>query len=150
MSLPYTFTNGTVADADEVNANFDYVEIGHFGGNNNGTSIAPNTTRYISPNGGTPNATEANQQIVMTGSGILRNFYINVNSNDVDATSIFTVRKNSTNTALTVSYEASATGSQNDITHSGVYIAGDKISIAGSMGATGGTGMNGISWGLDI
>jgi hypothetical protein len=108
-----------------------------------GTSISAGTTSYAGPIGSiSSTAVETDHQIVMRGSGTIRNFYSNILSYTASAGGSFVVRNNGADTAITNTF--SATGDVNDLTNSFTYADGDKIGIKWVCNA--GTGNFTPSW----
>jgi len=153
MALPYTFTNGTVADADEVNSNFDAVNsLGIYGGGlYYSSSISYNVNTYVPVNGiSVPHATEDYMKIVVPVSGVLKNFYVDVITNSLDGTMSFTIRKNGVNTDLEVTYSSSETGVKSDTSNTVSVSAGDVLSIRINTGGSTSGSASKINWGLQI
>ena len=106
-----------------------------------GTSTA-NTTQFIPPVGehNAPTATEAEAEIVIRTAGTLSKLSIRLTTNGISGgTTVFTLRKNGSDTGMTVSFAASTTGLQEDLTNTVSVSAGDKICIKSVPGGATGT-----------
>jgi hypothetical protein len=68
----------------------------------------------------------------------LSHFRLVVGSNDIDADTTYTVRKNGVNTALTITVPAKATGAFEDATHAVAFAPGDYLSYQAVSGSSGG------------
>lgn len=105
---------------------------------NTGT-IAGSTTNYLSINGGTAaaNATEANRQCIVSTSGTLKNLYVATSTTQPAGGALtFTLRKNGSDTALTLSIPAStAAGAFSDTTNAVSVSAGDLLSLKAANGS---------------
>ena len=106
-----------------------------------GTSTA-NTTQFLSVVGehNAPTATEAEAEIVFRTAGTLSRLGVRLSTNGISGgTTVFTLRKNGVDQSLTVSFGASATGYQEDLTHTVSVSAGDKICLKSVPGGATGT-----------
>jgi hypothetical protein len=68
----------------------------------------------------------------------LSHFRLVVGSNNIDADTTYTVRKNGVNTALTITVPAKATGAFEDTTHAVAFAPGDYLSYQAVSGSSGG------------
>lgn len=110
-----------------------------------GGTMGGAATRYVSPAGNANNeTTEADAEIVMRGSGTIRNLYTYITTNTVTVNCVVTIRKNGADTAVTFTIGASGTGAFSDTTHSFTYADGDTICI--SMVTSGGSGSLTFPW----
>lgn len=109
-------------------------------------SFGPNQTAWSSAMGAIPhiNATEANVQHVCHDNYTIRHMWVNSYQNSIDGTNVITLRKNSGDTALTVTIPDSTTGIFEDTTHSASYADSDTINIQSVTGGT--AGVNSISY----
>lgn len=93
--------------------------------------VALSSTRFCSPQGGVPNATEAVQHAVMPLPGTFRFGVLKTSSAQSGTGSmVFTWRKNAVDQALTITVAAGAgAGSFSDLTNSFSCVAGDVIAV---------------------
>ena len=102
---------------------------------NTSTSTA-NTTQWPTICGDKVFATsESNGQIPVRTAGTLSDFALRIASNSVNASTVFTVRKNNSDTTCTVTVGAGSTGLFEDTTHSFTVTAGDLIAVRAVPGA---------------
>jgi hypothetical protein len=91
-------------------------------------SFLDNTTTYI-PLGGIvrPEATEAHVETTIRDAGTIAKLYTYVRLNTATVNSTITLRKNASDTALTVTYTADQTGSKQDTSNSVAVADTDKV-----------------------
>lgn len=97
-----------------------------------------------------PMTTATESEVVVTHRGAditLKNLYVSVASNTRSASVVFMTRKNSADTALTVTVPATTTGTFTDLTNTATFTAGDTISIRRALG--GGSGAVFGNWGVE-
>jgi hypothetical protein len=93
-------------------------------------SGAPAQNAFASVIGGFSGATEFNYQLLIPCAGVIKNFYVEVNTAPGATTFIYTVRKNGVDQTLAVTLSGTAkTGNDTDVGHAITVAAGDKISI---------------------
>lgn len=78
---------------------------------------------------------EPEVQILHRSPGTMTNFAINLSANSVNASTVFTIRKNAAAGNLTISVPTTQTGNFSDTTHNDVIAAGDKIALEIKPGA---------------
>jgi hypothetical protein len=123
MSIEYTATNNSFPIMAAYTQN---------------TPTVTSTTTYFSVEGRLlTNATEANKQMKSRLGFTASYFVANLYANTVSAASTLNFRKNSTNTALTISMLSNTTGTFEDLTHTVNVIAADQLSTQLITGATG-------------
>lgn len=91
------------------------------------------------------NATEANRHAPWREAGSFSNLRARVSANAATAATVATLRVAGSNTALTVSFGAGATGLLEDTTHSASVTAGQNVSYGLANGAGGATTFQSIS-----
>lgn len=103
-----------------------------------GTAQTNATINYAGYGVTDTNGTEANAQVLMPTNGTIDHLYFSCNANNINGTTTFTVRKNTSNTTLTC---AAATGvtTASDVAHSFTFVAGDLISIKMDSGGSSST-----------
>lgn len=88
-------------------------------------------TRYYAWNGFlVATATEADVQLKVRSRPIARNLFVRIPTNGITAATTFTLRKNTADTALTVSVGSSATGTFEDTTDTVPLVETDVINMA--------------------
>lgn len=104
-----------------------------YSGNCTGCTVGAGITRYLVFGAATASGTETNQQIVVTRSGTLANFYfVTGAANAVGAGQTVTcvVRKNAANTSIQiVSSHGDAAQTYSDLTNTASVVAGDLIDV---------------------
>lgn len=101
------------------------------------SGISEGTTNILGPwkSAGAGDAiNEENWIMVVPKSGTIRNLYVNADSNLLDVSTVFTVRKNGADQTLTCTLDAEVT-TGNDTSHSFSVAAGDLISVKVVVGA---------------
>lgn len=98
----------------------------------NVTRYAPACTGNLGIWTGASQATEARAQNSCPHNGTLANLILNIVTNARANATVFTVRKNAADTAVTVSTTASTTGEYSDTTHSATVAPTDTIDISGT------------------
>jgi hypothetical protein len=110
------------------------------------TVTAPGT-RYWSVVGGYGDqwASESQANRKIYEAGVLSHFHVKIHSNSVNDTVTLTLRKNSADTAITISIPAGQLGTFQDITNTVTVASGDDISVK-SVCPGGSTGSYGMSY----
>jgi hypothetical protein len=99
-------------------------------------AVAELTTKYAAPAGYLQQfATEAQTQVRVRGSYVLRNLYVRVTTNELSGNSIYRSRKNGANGNLSVTVPGGATGVFEDTTHSDNLVDGDVFNTQMVAGA---------------
>jgi hypothetical protein len=98
-------------------------------------------TRYhgVVGAGGT-DTTESDVEMVLRGSGTIRNLYGVSIANTATADTVFTMRKNGADQSLTLTLPATTTGTFSDTTNSFTFVDGDIITMKSVRGAATGSG----------
>ncbi len=91
----------------------------------NSYTAAFNTTDHIDTDG----TAGSNAGNVVISGGTIRNLYLNVQNNTLDASTVFTLLVNGTPTSITTTIGAGINGIVSDTANSAIVVAGDKISI---------------------
>jgi len=102
-----------------------------FCGSSRGNSVPLSSTRYISANGGVPNATENAQTTPVANDGIFRWAIARISTTQPGTGSlVFTWRKNGVDTSIIITIAASSTaGNFTDMTNSFSVVAGDVVGV---------------------
>lgn len=97
----------------------------------NTATVGASTTVYSGPGVSTPVATEANVAAVIPRAGTLKSFYVRTTAaQPASGSMVATVRKNATNSPVTVTIAAgAAAGNFSDTTHSTSLTTGDRITV---------------------
>lgn len=107
------------------------------------TSVASaSTTFFTAPWGdglGNTSSTEANQQIKVKDSATIKNLFGYAITNSRSKASTLTIRKNQTDSVVTISITGSTTGTFEDTTHSVSVVSGDNINYSITTGTGTGT-----------
>lgn len=91
--------------------------------------------------------TETSVGNIIPFSGTIRNLWVNVYDNTLDAGStVFTLVKNGTDTAITLTVAFGVTSITGDTTHTASVVAGDRISLKVVSTGTTGTAYFGFSY----
>lgn len=87
--------------------------------------------------------------IIATRSGTLKNLYVGFYANDLDASLVFTLRINGSDTTITATRTSGSTATISDTTHTVSVSAGDVITIKGVVAGSSGTANPYYSFQLD-
>ena len=98
-----------------------------------GDTITAGGTSYWQPGSAQADSTEVGRQYVATNNGTISNLYVRtLTTQNAGGSLVITIRKNSANTAITVTIPAgSAAGTFTDLTNSFTVVAGNLMSIQG-------------------
>lgn len=88
----------------------------------------------------------AGPQLKMLASGTLKNMAVYITANTFGVAQRMTLKKNATDTALTIPISANATGLYEDAAHSVSVSTGDLICYAYNMGPTGNAGITSLTF----
>jgi hypothetical protein len=124
--------------------------VSHWSGSGTLNSPAASTTYFHPPFGNDFNlvTTETIRQVKVPCAGVLRNLFVNTNSNGRSTDTVVTVRKNGVDTTLTATIAGGALGFTEDTAHQ-VSVAADDLIVLGWATGTG-AGDIGSSVGLEF
>ncbi|NDH69279.1 MAG: hypothetical protein EBY22_15540, partial [Gammaproteobacteria bacterium] len=105
-----------------------------------GVNTKNNATNYFGLGTNTAGTTETDFQYVIPGAGSIINFYAYINktattSGENNGSRTYTLRKNGTNTTISVTFNNNTTQVAND-TSVVSFVEGDKISISSTFSGT--------------
>ncbi len=122
-------------------------DAGFIGGNSGSVIVAAASTVYALANG---HDVEGNSQVLASRPGLLSNLFVQAGFNTMDDVTVFTLRRNGVDTAVTLSIPAGSTAQFSDVANTGSVLAGDLISleIDGTASAVG--NLRGVAYGFQL
>ena len=105
-----------------------------------GTTIAFATSRWFTLNShAPPDATNTNTELLAPKAGTLKNLYVRVTANTLDAAITVVVQINAVSKTLTLSIAAGTTGTFSDVAHTDAVVAGNLITVTAQVAGTAGS-----------
>ncbi|GAG91235.1 unnamed protein product [marine sediment metagenome] len=144
-----TFTNGTTADATEVNTNFTESDgTLCFGGT---LQTVAEATRYVPITGvnTTSYTTSKSGEILIPRAGTVQNLYVQANANSHDQSMVLTIFVNGIATSVIATVTAGSTAVFSDVSNTAAITAGQSVSLRVVL-ASGTGSVSDISYGVEI
>ncbi|MAF42901.1 MAG: hypothetical protein CMI54_01855 [Parcubacteria group bacterium] len=152
----YQAANKKYVDDNTPGTKAHSIIAGGYKGNN---IFGDNDTWYSYPNvgghddvatvKGLTSETEGEVEMIMPIAGTLQNLYADLETNSLSHTTTLTIRKNGSDTALTVNWTTTQTGTKSDTGNTVNVSAGDRISVKQATG-TGSGSAEDVRWAFEV